>query len=78
MREMQSPQGGYYASLDADSEHEEGKFYVWQRNEIRDLLSAEEYALVKPLLRPGQHAQLRESRLEPARDAAVEPRSRNS
>ncbi len=48
MREMQSPQGGYYASLDADSEHEEGKFYVWQRNEIRDLLSADEYALIKP------------------------------
>ncbi len=39
---------GYYASLDADSEHEEGKFYVWQRNEIRDLLSADEYALIKP------------------------------
>ncbi|OIR17335.1 hypothetical protein GALL_23600 [mine drainage metagenome] len=48
MREMQSPQGGYYASLDADSEHEEGKFYVWQRNDIRDLLSADEYALVQP------------------------------
>ncbi len=48
MREMQSPSGGYYASLDADSEHEEGKFYVWQRNEIRDLLSADEYALIKP------------------------------
>ena len=48
MREMQSPQGGYYASLDADSEHEEGKFYVWQRNEIRELLSADEYELVKP------------------------------
>ncbi len=47
MREMQSPDGGYYASLDADSEHEEGKFYVWQRNEIRDLLSADEYALIK-------------------------------
>ena len=48
MREMQSPQGGYYASLDADSEHEEGKFYVWQRNDIRDVLSADEYALVQP------------------------------
>ena len=44
MREMQSPEGGYYSSLDADSEHEEGKFYVWQRDEIRGLLSAEEYA----------------------------------
>ena len=48
IREMQSPDGGYYSSLDADSEHEEGKFYVWQRDEIRKLLSAEEYALIKP------------------------------
>ena len=45
MREMQSPHGGYYASLDADSEHEEGKFYVWQRDEARGLLSAGEYAV---------------------------------
>jgi uncharacterized protein YyaL (SSP411 family) len=48
MREMQSPEGGYYSSLDADSEHEEGKFYVWQRDEIRELLSDEEYALIAP------------------------------
>ncbi|GAB5605659.1 thioredoxin domain-containing protein [Sideroxyarcus sp. TK5] len=48
MREMQSPLGGYYASLDADSDHEEGKFYVWQRNDIRNLLSEAEYAIVKP------------------------------
>ncbi|HEY5993837.1 MAG TPA: thioredoxin domain-containing protein [Gallionellaceae bacterium] len=48
MREMQDPAGGYYASLDADSEHEEGKFYVWQREEIRSLLSAEEYAVAAP------------------------------
>jgi uncharacterized protein YyaL (SSP411 family) len=47
LREMQSPEGGYYSSLDADSEHEEGKFYVWQRDEIRSLLSADEYALVE-------------------------------
>jgi len=48
LREMQSPEGGYYSSLDADSEHEEGKFYLWQRNEIRDLLSAEEFAVAAP------------------------------
>ncbi|MGC2166918.1 MAG: thioredoxin domain-containing protein [Gallionella sp.] len=48
MREMQSPEGGYYSSLDADSEHEEGKFYVWQRNEVRALLSTEEYDVIKP------------------------------
>ncbi len=47
MREMQSPEGGYYSSLDADSEHQEGKFYVWQRNEVRTLLSAGEYAVVQ-------------------------------
>jgi hypothetical protein len=45
---MQSPNGGYYASLDADSEHEEGKLYVWQRDEVRDLLTAEEYELIQP------------------------------
>lgn len=48
MREMQSPGGGYYSSLDADSEHEEGKFYVWQRDEIRRLLSADEFAVTSP------------------------------
>ena len=48
MREMQSPAGGYYSSFDADSEHEEGKFYVWTPHQVRDLLSAEEYAVVAP------------------------------
>ena len=48
MREMQSPAGGYYSSLDADSEHEEGKFYVWAPREVQSLLTAEEYAVTAP------------------------------
>jgi len=48
MREMQSPAGGYYSSLDADSEHEEGKFYVWTPDQVRLLLDADEYAVVAP------------------------------
>jgi hypothetical protein len=43
VREMQSPEGGYYSSLDADSEHEEGKFYVWTPDEIRARLLPDEY-----------------------------------
>jgi uncharacterized protein YyaL (SSP411 family) len=52
MRDMQ-PQGGataggYYSSLDADSEHEEGKFYVWTPDEVKALLTPEEYAVLAP------------------------------
>ena len=45
MRDMQSPEGGYYSSLDADSEGEEGRFYVWTREEVQSLLTAEEHDL---------------------------------
>ena len=43
-REMTTPDGAFCASLDADSEGEEGRFYVWSKAEIDDLLGADDAA----------------------------------
>jgi uncharacterized protein YyaL (SSP411 family) len=40
-REMTSPEGGFYSSLDADSEGHEGRFYVWSEDELDTLLGAD-------------------------------------
>jgi len=45
MREMQSPEGGYYSALDADSEGEEGKFYAWTQKEVSATLGDEVFPL---------------------------------
>ena len=41
LRELTSPDGLFYSALDADSEGEEGRFYVWTRAEIEKILKAE-------------------------------------
>jgi uncharacterized protein YyaL (SSP411 family) len=46
LREMRAPDGGFYAALDADSEGEEGRFYVWDRRQVQALLTDEEYAIL--------------------------------
>jgi uncharacterized protein YyaL (SSP411 family) len=42
LRDMTAPEGGFYSAEDADSEGEEGRFYLWTFDEIRQVLSGEE------------------------------------
>ena len=46
LADMLSPDGSFYSSWDADSEGEEGRFYVWTPDQVRDLLDAESFALI--------------------------------
>ena len=49
LREMRCPQGGFYAALDADSEGAEGRFYLWRRERVKKLLTADEYLVAETL-----------------------------
>ncbi|MFX5730358.1 thioredoxin domain-containing protein, partial [Acinetobacter baumannii] len=46
LNELITEDGAFYSSLDADSEGEEGKFYVWKEQELRDILSPSDFAFV--------------------------------
>lgn len=48
-REMRDEGGAFYAALDADSEGQEGKFYLWRREQVKKALAKDEYLLVETL-----------------------------
>jgi uncharacterized protein YyaL (SSP411 family) len=60
LRDMQSPEGGFFSAEDADSEAEEGKFYVWTANEIREVLSGDDAALVMEVFNVGEDGNFRD------------------
>ncbi len=50
LREMTQPEGGFYSAQDADSEGEEGRFFLWSLDEIQALLSPDEARVVTTVL----------------------------
>lgn len=58
VREMRSPEGGFFTALDADSPGGEGRFYLWSDDELAALLSPDDHALARRILgaRPGGNA----------------------
>ena len=49
LAEMQSNDGGYYSTIDADSEGIEGKFYVWSDDDLKNILNKEEIDVFKKM-----------------------------
>ncbi|NNF17701.1 MAG: thioredoxin domain-containing protein [Gammaproteobacteria bacterium] len=47
LREMLDAGGGFYTALDADSEGHEGRFYVWDKTDIKEALNDTEYAVIR-------------------------------
>ncbi|HEY5644677.1 MAG TPA: thioredoxin domain-containing protein [Pseudomonadales bacterium] len=49
LREMRDPAGGFYAAMDADSEGEEGRYYLWRRDQVKKLTDDDEYLVLETL-----------------------------
>ena len=47
LRDMSSPEGGFYSAEDADSEGEEGRYYLWDKDEITEILGEQTQSLAR-------------------------------
>jgi len=72
LREMTGPEGGFYSATDADSEGEEGKFFVWTPDEIQAVLA------MKPVYSVGSSALQRRVILKAATSSTSTRRRRNT
>ena len=61
LRDMTAPEGGFYSAEDAESEGEEGKFYLWTQEEIHRVLEREEADLIAKVFNIEKEGNLRES-----------------
>ncbi len=70
-REMMSPECGFYSSIDADSEGEEGKYYVWEKEELQELLG-DHYPLARDLFNVNENGKWENERFILLRDSTQE------
>ncbi|MEX0938003.1 MAG: thioredoxin domain-containing protein [Pirellulales bacterium] len=53
LREMTSPEGGFYSALDAETDAVEGEFYVWTKEQLRQAVTSEQFALLEAVYNVG-------------------------
>lgn len=63
LREMTHPNGGFFASLDADTSAGEGRYYVWRKDEIERMLSIEQFSLLQNVIEFPQNGHFKDDLL---------------